>query len=217
MGNRAVIETTARDVGVYLHWNGGPDSVAAFLAYCKLKGFRTPDDSTYGWARLCQVVGNYFGGGLSLGVGPCDELYEDNGNNGTYVISGWDVVERRYHEPYTDDHEGYELHGMLREINDAQPEKERIPLPFLDLEADDEIDPLELEPGDYVLFQDVSDVVRGGKVTERPYANDCGVVVVPVAEAFGGSTVGGGVLRTLSAESARRIESKFIDGVWGGE
>ena len=40
MGNRAII-TTKKDfdnngIGVYLHWNGGRDSVQAFLTYCKL-------------------------------------------------------------------------------------------------------------------------------------------------------------------------------------
>ena len=42
MGNRAVI-TTANEwahggIGVYLHWNGGLDSVEAFLKYCEMKG-----------------------------------------------------------------------------------------------------------------------------------------------------------------------------------
>ena len=44
MGNRAVI-TTAEDLrsggtGLYLHWNGGLDSVGPFLEYCRLRGFR---------------------------------------------------------------------------------------------------------------------------------------------------------------------------------
>lgn len=69
MGNRAVITTsqskdvqTSIDIGVYLHWNGGRDSVEAFLSYCKLRGFRPPERDCYGWARLCQVIGNFFGG-----------------------------------------------------------------------------------------------------------------------------------------------------------
>ena len=31
MGNRAVITTEKKDLGIYLHWNGGRDSVEAFL------------------------------------------------------------------------------------------------------------------------------------------------------------------------------------------
>ena len=71
MGNRAVITTRKRDLGVYLHWNGGRDSVEAFLEYCRLRGFRAPETDDYGWARLCRVVCNYMGGeGLSVGVWP---------------------------------------------------------------------------------------------------------------------------------------------------
>ncbi len=40
MGNRAVITTEDKQMGVYLHWNGGRDSVEAFLDYCDLQGFR---------------------------------------------------------------------------------------------------------------------------------------------------------------------------------
>ena len=43
MGNRAVITTEGRDLSLYLHWNGGRDSVEAFLRYCDLRGFRAPD------------------------------------------------------------------------------------------------------------------------------------------------------------------------------
>lgn len=69
MGNRAVITASkdkdiqnSNDIGVYLHWNGGRDSVEAFLTYCKLRKFRAPDKDNYGWARLCQVISNFFGG-----------------------------------------------------------------------------------------------------------------------------------------------------------
>ena len=50
MGNRCVITTPKRELGVYFHWNGGRDSVEPLLAYCKLKGYRTHSkfDSAYG-------------------------------------------------------------------------------------------------------------------------------------------------------------------------
>ena len=72
MGNRAVITTKENfdnnGIGVYLHWNGGRDSVNAFLTYCKMKGFRAPEKDNYGWARLVQVIANFFGGSLSIGI-----------------------------------------------------------------------------------------------------------------------------------------------------
>ena len=59
MGNRAVIATREKKIGVYLHWNGGRDSVEGFLTYCKLKGYRCPEKDNYGWARLCQVKNKF--------------------------------------------------------------------------------------------------------------------------------------------------------------
>lgn len=101
MGSRAVITTirtvdpqTSNELGVYLHMNGDPDHVTAFLEYCKAREIRPPDDD-YGWARLCQVIGNYFGGTLSVGIDKCCKLDCDNGENGVYIIDGWDIVGRK--------------------------------------------------------------------------------------------------------------------------
>lgn len=124
MGNRAVISTKNKDIGVYLHWNGGRDSVKAFLAYCKLKNFRCPEDDCYGWARLCQIVGNYFGGGLSLGIDKYENLDTDNWDNGVYIIENWEIIGREFkHGP---EQKEYDLLSMLKEINNAQPESEQL-------------------------------------------------------------------------------------------
>ena len=68
MGNRATVFFTddgkAIEAGIYLHWNGGAESVYTFLDYAKSKGVRT--DAVYCMARMCQIIGNYFGGTLSL-------------------------------------------------------------------------------------------------------------------------------------------------------
>ena len=124
MGNRAVITTRSKDIGVYLHWNGGRDSVEAFLKYYKLKGYRPPELDCYGWARLCQVIGNFFGGELSIGIDKYDKLDKDNGDNGVYVIENWNIVDRLFIS-WPEQHE-YDLIGMLKSINNAQPEKERL-------------------------------------------------------------------------------------------
>ena len=130
MGNRAVITTqeylTNPDaIGVYLHWNGGRDSVQAFLLYCKSKGYRPPEEDCYGWARLCQVVGNYFGGGLSIGIDACSRLDCDNWDNGVYIIEGWEIVDRRFAPE--EEQQVHDLLEMLRDINKAQPPKELLP------------------------------------------------------------------------------------------
>lgn len=155
MGNRAVITASralepknSQDIGVYLHWNGGRCSVEAFLKYCKLKGYRSPETDCYGYARLCQVIGNFFGGGLSLGVGRCCDLDCDNYDNGTYIIKDWEIVDRKYEPTYeTDD---YDLYDMLKEIDSRQPVGEQLG-EFLDAR---EIPIEEVQVGDIVFFFD---------------------------------------------------------------
>ena len=42
MGNRCTITRPQKDVYIYLHWNGGRDSVEAFLEYCRLPQLPQP-------------------------------------------------------------------------------------------------------------------------------------------------------------------------------
>jgi len=105
MGNRAVITTENKDIGIYVHWNGGLASVLAFLDTAKVRGYSFPSQYTsYGMARLCGLIHEFFGpeDGLSLGIGPVDRLDCDNFDNGVYVIGGhWEIVDRygEGHEP----------------------------------------------------------------------------------------------------------------------
>ena len=150
MGNRAVITTKENfennGVGVYLHWNGGRDSVEAFLKYCEIRDFRAPDDDNYGWARLVQVISNFFGmDGLSIGIDVLSHLDCDNGDNGVYIIKGWEIVGREYFN-YEEQH-SYEMNEMLHAIDKCQPE----PLgDYLDAE---EVDVSSLKVGDKVYVK----------------------------------------------------------------
>ena len=146
MGNRAVIATSRKDLGVYLHWNGGRDSVEAFLKYCELQQFRAPERDCYGWARLCQVIGNFFGGGLSVGVGKYDRLDTDNWDNGVYIIKDWEIIGREFFEG--EEQQGYELNEMLKAIDKKQPKEMQLGS-MLDAE---EVDPMELNIGDVVYM-----------------------------------------------------------------
>lgn len=115
MGNRAVIEfENVPGMGIYLHWNGGRDSVEAFLDVAKGYGIR---DDCYGVARLAQIIGNYFGGTLSLGVGPIDTLDCDNGDNGTYVVSDWKIVDRKYFDGGREQRE-YDHNEMVADVKE---------------------------------------------------------------------------------------------------
>ena len=101
MGNRAVIafvndkgEQDKNSVGIYLHWNGGRDSVEGFLQTAKDYGLRSGD---YGVARLTQIIANGLGGTLSLGVDMLKNLDCDNFDNGVYwVDQNFDIVDREY-------------------------------------------------------------------------------------------------------------------------
>lgn len=101
MGNRAVITMAPfglDNIGIYVHWNGGPESIAAFLGAAKRLDMRSPAmDKEYAMARLTQVIANYFGGSTSIGIGKVRDLDYDNGDNGTYLIGGgWEILGREF-------------------------------------------------------------------------------------------------------------------------
>lgn len=133
MGNRAVISTESNfdnnGIGCYVHWNGSIESVYAFLKYCEFKGYREPDQDNYGWARLCQVIGNFFGGECSVGIDVCSHLDCDNYDNGTYIIKGWKIVDRKYCDwdnRLVPKYKRDELYDRLCGIDDCMPEKEKL-------------------------------------------------------------------------------------------
>ena len=101
MGNRAVIafvndkgKKDKNSVGIYLHWNGGRDSVEGFLQTAKDYKLRS---GSYGVARLTQIIANGLGGTLSLGVDMLKNLDCDNYDNGVYWIDqNFNIVDREY-------------------------------------------------------------------------------------------------------------------------
>lgn len=109
MSNRAVITTdpSLRDKGVQLEWNGDRSSVEGFLAYCKLKGYPSPETSNVGWALFMRVLENFFDGHKEyVYMGTCPYLNCDNGENGVYVIKDWLISERKYFTPVEDEEYG---------------------------------------------------------------------------------------------------------------
>lgn len=152
MGNRAVITTKENmnhdGIGIYLHWSGGRDSVEAFLKYCELKGYRPPDRDNYGFARLCQVIANYFGGSTSIGIDTLWHLDLNNGDNGVYIIEGWNIVGRRYWDESWGEQDKYDLTGILLAIDESQPRKEQLGADFI---LASEVPTSELKIGDIIF------------------------------------------------------------------
>ncbi len=105
MGNRAVIsfqdssENTldTSQVGIYLHWNGGLESIEGFCKAATDLNISEP-------ARFIQMLGNWFGGNQSVYVDVISRLDYDNYDNGAYVLSKasgeWKVVRRFFADEY---------------------------------------------------------------------------------------------------------------------
>lgn len=152
MGNRAIIRQAGKRTGVYLHWNGGRDSVEAFLEYCKMKGYHD-FETDYGLARFCQVVGNWFGGAYSIGI--VTNVYDkdaDGLDNGIYDVKGWNIVKR-----ITDlrwEQAQHDLEKMLLSIDSAQPEAEQLGEKFLTAPI---VPTSEIKVGDKVFVMDSLD------------------------------------------------------------
>ena len=89
MGNRAVIsigtEHKSTNNGIYLHWDGSPKDIEHFLDLARSRMAERLGDSSYGTARLIQVIGDCIDGNLSFGVGLCSELDPDP-DNGIYLV-----------------------------------------------------------------------------------------------------------------------------------
>lgn len=183
MGNRAIVKPEGKDIGVYLHWNGGIDSVTAFLKYCELRNFRGFDDS-YGLARFCQVVGNFFGGSLSIGIysGVGETKYDaEYLDNGIYVVKGWKIVR---HIGNSEPREGYDLDDMLKAIDVRQPKTEQLG-DFLDAV---ETDISDVKIGDIVFVQSSKENFEKWEVMgigEDRYVNGRNVLGVPYVYKYG--------------------------------
>lgn len=103
MGNRAVIAYESMpEVGIYVHWNGGLESILAFLEETRKRGARTPGgDKTYSLARLCQTIIEFFSSDgdyqNNVGIGLLSALDCDNHDNGLYWIGeDWKIVRREH-------------------------------------------------------------------------------------------------------------------------
>ena len=219
MGNRAIIKGIGTNIGVYVHWNGGDDSVLAFTQYCKLKGYRSPDnDPAYGTARLAQVIGNYFGGRCSVGIENMSgttvmtpelvqEFYLDNG---VYEIEKWEIV--KHWNPNVialknESHEGYDLIETLCEIDECQPAQEQLSKGFI---TADLVDPKTLNLYDEVFIQDFTGKVEKhtvvGFAPENTMMNGHDVSDLPFVDKWGAPDYENNINNYLTDKLVRKVK-----------
>ena len=130
MGNRAVVQFTHQGTATqafYLHWNGGPESVYTFLAVLETD-YRCRSDAAP--ARFAQLVGNFFGGGLSLYAWENNEPMDED--NGVYRV---DTAQN----PWAVAHDIPRPHGSLRTLTAAELCMERAAAAVHEYNQDDEL------------------------------------------------------------------------------
>jgi len=76
-------------------------------------------------ARLTQIISNFFGGTLSIGVGIYKRMDTDNYDNGVYWISANEkgelvIVEREFMRQK--EQRSYKLEEMAKEIRETMPQ-----------------------------------------------------------------------------------------------
>lgn len=171
MGNRCFITTEDKGIGVYLHWNGGRDTIEPLLRYCELHGYRSPEKSGYGWACLCKVMGNFFGGTNSVGIDVYDNYKDGWLDNGVYIVKDWNIVGREYFDGCHEQTE-YDFDEMLQVFDERMPEHDRLGEYLDSVETATE----SLRVGDKVYMRNCSDkfipfTVIGFTEDGIPYVN----------------------------------------------
>lgn len=150
MGNRAIIKGKDSDVGVYVHWNGGRDSVEAFLEYASMVsphsglGERNYDS---GLGSLITIITNFMNGTTSVSVTTASD-HQNPGHldNGIYVVDGWEIVDRISPPMY--EQNNYDRREMLMSIDQSQPKSMQLGEEFIDAEV---VDASTLVVGDEIV------------------------------------------------------------------
>lgn len=128
MGNRAVVTFDSYDkenFGVYLHWNGGRDSVEAMLEATKRIMESRGVDPTYAMVRFVQVATTAIPGNCSIGLNKLKHLDCDNFDNGVYVVDSktLEIIARHHHEgPEQNEHNVNEFADVLVKAVEASAE-----------------------------------------------------------------------------------------------
>lgn len=117
MGNRAVITTLENEKGIYIHWNGGRDSVEPILWYCKNLMPKTQFAKTE-LERIAFVMDLL---GLNPEIDEMRKLDCDNYDNGVYITDGYKIIARAY--MHGKEQDAYNFTEFVMHINENMPKQ----------------------------------------------------------------------------------------------
>lgn len=122
MGNRAVLvfenDRTDKSPAIYLHWNGGRDSIEPFLTAAKLIGIGKLTTTTERMDAIATMLAKFFFEceiGRTVYREPFGQTDQDNMDNGVYLIDNeLSIVGRLYHDG--DEQSGHDHDQIVNEI-----------------------------------------------------------------------------------------------------
>lgn len=123
MGNRAVIIQYGSDAAIYLHWNGGRDTIEPVLFYAKhfaskYAGFQKMRALDV-FAFVCDCIG------LNPYITVKDRADCDNGDNGVYYIGKDYKIQSRAFARNPEQHY-HDFSGFLTAIDSCMPTKKQL-------------------------------------------------------------------------------------------
>ena len=168
-----------KELGLYLHWNGGRDSVEAFLKYCKLT--KKTGGFQYGMLPLAQVIKNW---SIELGniiINP----FNYNSDNGIYIVDKkWNIIDRKKFNGIEQNE--YNLEEFLKDLDKSQPTDYQLGEEYFkgkfvnrkDIEIGDEVfitSNINYKTKKYkVIGIGIDKMVNGTRVKDIPYINSLG-------------------------------------------
>ena len=167
-----------KDLGLYLHWNGGRDSVEAFLQYCRLT--KKTGGFQYGLPSLFQIIKNW-----SIELGDIiTNPFNYGTDNGLYIIDKkWNILDRKKFNGIEQNE--YKLDEFLKDLDESQPVEYQLGEEYFkgefikreDIKIGDEVfitTNIDYKTKKYkVIGIGIDRMVNGRRVKNIPYINFC--------------------------------------------
>ena len=209
MSNSALIVPKNKNVGIYLHWNGGPVSVGCFLEYCEMKRLPTfggRNHSPASITAMCQVINNFFGGSTFTEI--IDSVYLssidiNDYDNGVYVVDTWKIVNKLGSSV----RENYNIRDFLETIDSKQPTHLQLGHSFI---YADIVNASDLKIGDKVCLYNRGNnysihTVVGIASSEKKIVNGTNVCSLPYVDLYDNDGYGNNINNYIREEKVRRL------------